>query len=146
MRICRHADNNNRLMPYHPLQMKDPSLHCLLIKVAERPRSCRKQLFTLDSSGASRRYHIQPLGIRDLAFGTVWVHPVGTSLVLTSPRFDLGLLVIGPHPPVAIELGMVQPEHRLSGANIHITSGISPNREVSAAVESGFLGRIVLQC
>ena len=53
------------------------------------------------------------------------------TLILARPRLEVLLQIVCPHPPVPVHLPMMQPEYRLTGADIHITSGISPDRKVT---------------
>lgn len=103
----------------------------LSIQVAEGTSGSGEQLVGRNTRCARRSRHIQPLRVRSFTLRTVGVHPISSALVLAGPRLDFLVKVVDPHPPVPVELTVVQPEYRLSRADVYIAPGVAPDGEVA---------------
>ena len=67
------------------------------------------------------------------------------TVVHAGPILQACLEIVLPHPPMPIQLTVMEPKDGLTRANIHVTSWVSPDAEVTGAVDSGHLWCIVLQ-
>jgi hypothetical protein len=107
----------------------------LSIYIAQRPRCGRKKLIAFKMILARWSCNVQLLLICRFASRTVGYQPMGAAFVHTRPRLDLLLLIHDPHPPVSIELAVVQPEGWFSRAYVHITARVAPYAEMTSNVK-----------
>jgi hypothetical protein len=64
-------------------------------------------------------------------------HPelLSLTIILTRPLLHLSLAIHRPHPPMPIQLPMMQPKRRLIRAHIHVAARIAPDAKVPADMQ-----------
>lgn len=89
---------------------------------------------------------MQLLLILWLASPTIRIEPIGATKIHACPSLDIGLVMHSPHPPVAIDLGVMQPKYGLTRTDKDVAAQVAPDAVVAGDVQGGkAVGRVCLQ-